>query len=352
MWISEKLILVAITIFLGSCAGPTSPFGAQALVFSEFRAEPQKLIKHAIEQEISQRQVYHTPFDLVLNIKDDKNIPKDFRFEILHNGKRLHRWWRSEKILMNPLNPTQAKVVFENLSLLPGRKNEITFLYYRDKNSKPVAYKFLPPHCPLRTGRSIASLTPFQPKGVHIESLESIAKNNEINPSLLAALVAQESSFNPLAISWAKALGLTQVTPLANEDILRQRPEWKHDPQIKDLSFLELKAKILTKKLTKEQDWRLDETKSLEGGSIYLNLLSDYWSRPSVKQTLDRSFNKDIPLTDILLASYNSGAYRVKRSILRKKEKWLESRELKEARKYVMNIKSYCHAFAMNQETL
>ena len=53
MWISEKLILVAITIFLGSCAGPTSPFGAQALVFSEFRAEPQKLIKHAIEQEVS-----------------------------------------------------------------------------------------------------------------------------------------------------------------------------------------------------------------------------------------------------------------------------------------------------------
>ncbi|MBC77790.1 MAG: hypothetical protein CME64_17425 [Halobacteriovoraceae bacterium] len=352
MRISEKLTIMAAAAILSSCAGPTSPFGAQALVFSEFRAEPQKLIKHAIEQELSQRQVYHTPFDLVLNIEDDERIPRNFRFEILHNGKRIQRWWKSEKIVLNPKNPRTAKVVFENLSLLPGRKNEITFLYYRDKDSAPIAYKFLPPHCPLRTSRSIASINPFQPKGLEIGSLEKIAKENKINPSFLAALVAQESSFNPMAISWAKAIGLTQVTPLANEDILRHRPDWKHDPQIKDLSFLELKAKIMTKGLTREQDWRLDEAKSLEGGSIYLNLLSNYWKRPHIEKVLDKTFDKDIPLTDILLASYNSGAFRVKRSIMKKKDKWLESKELKEARKYVMNIKSYCHAFSKNQETL
>ena len=56
-------------------------------------------------------------------------------------------------------------------------------------------------------------------------------------------------------------------------------------------------------------------------------------------------FKKEIPTTDILLASYNSGAYRVKKSIIKNKEEWLFDKSLNEARKYVMNIKSYCHSF-------
>ncbi|MCO4752877.1 MAG: transglycosylase SLT domain-containing protein [Bacteriovoracaceae bacterium] len=342
----EKFLTVGAAVVFTSCAGPTNPFGSHVWLLSEFKTNGQGLSHHAAIETYPKRQVYHTPFDLVLNIQDDEYIPKTFRYEILHNGKRIERWWKSEKITFNPQNPKKAQITFENLSLLPGRKNEITFLYYRDKNAAPVAYKFLPPHCPLRANRQIASINPFEPKNIDIPSIEDIASRNKINPSLLAALVAQESSFNPLALSWAKALGLTQVTPIANKEIIRQRPDWKYDKDVEKLNFLQLKTSILTNRITKKQDWRLDEAKSLEGGSVYLNLLGEYWTKPNAKEVLQRSFSEEsAPLTDILLASYNSGAYRVKKAIIRNKEKWLESKELKEARKYVMNIKSYCHAF-------
>ena len=66
---------------------------------------------------------------------------------------------------------------------------------------------------------------------------------------------------------------------------------------------------------------------------------------PEKKEILSDAFADDIPTTDILLASYNSGAYRVKKSIIKNKKEWLFDDSLHEARKYVMNIKSYCYSF-------
>lgn len=295
-----------------------------------------------------QSQMYHSPFDLVLQITDKQNIPKNFRYEILYNGRKIERWFRGEKILFDPNNPKIANIVFEKLSLLPGRQNDITFLYYRDENSAPVHYKFTPPSCELRDKKGIASVHPFSTGRLSVSKIEEVAKRNELNPTLLAALVAQESAFNPFAISWAKAVGLTQITPLANREILVRRPDFNYDKKLDKLSFLELKTKILTKSITAKDDWRLDRLKNLEGGSVYLNFLSEYWQRAETQAMLE-VFESGPPMTDILLASYNSGAYRVKKSILRNKQDWLKSKELTEARRYVMNVKSYCHAFAENK---
>ena len=290
-------------------------------------------------------QLYHAPFDLVLKIKDAKGIPRNFRYEILYNGQKLERWWRGEKIVFNPKDSTQADIVFENLSLLPGRRNDITFLYYRSESAPPVSYTFSPPRCEFRDSKKIATLRPFKAEGLSVENIEQIAQSGQVNPSLLAALVAQESGFNPYAISWAKAVGLTQITSLANKEILALRPQWQYDTSVESLSFLELKAAILAGRVTKDRDWRLERLKSLEGGALYLNLLEDYWERADARRAL-KVFGKNPPLTEILLASYNSGAYRVKKSIFRRRQDWLNAKELGEARKYVMNIKSYCHAFS------
>lgn len=356
MNILAKALLCGVLAASASCAGPTTPFGAsfwgpptaqtQVEVSPEFSVRSPAAGKARVSS-YPRGQIYHSPFDLVLRIEDNKKIPEDFRYEILYNGRRVSRWLKGEKILIDPANPKVVRIVFENLSLLPGRQNEIVFLYYRNKDSSPVAYAFSPPQCGLRENKAIATLGPFKAPGLRVSKIEKAAAANEVNPALLAALVAQESGFNPLAISWAKAVGLTQVTSLANKEILALRPRWQYDPKVEGMSFLELKTHILSRKINSDNDWRLDKQKSLEGGALYLNLLTRYWDGPGAVSAL-APFGEKVPMTDIILASYNSGAYRVKKALISKKADWLKSGSLKEARKYVMNIKSYCHAFSHN----
>ncbi|HYO84506.1 MAG TPA: lytic transglycosylase domain-containing protein [Bryobacteraceae bacterium] len=51
--------------------------------------------------------------------------------------------------------------------------------------------------------------------------LEEASRSNRISPFLLAALIRQESEFNPRAVSPAKAYGLTQVLPSTGRQISR-----------------------------------------------------------------------------------------------------------------------------------
>lgn len=53
-------------------------------------------------------------------------------------------------------------------------------------------------------------------------SLESYSKSRGLDPYLVAALVRQESEFNPNALSRAKAYGLTQVLPSTGRQLGRQ----------------------------------------------------------------------------------------------------------------------------------
>lgn len=161
---------------------------------------------------------------------------------------------------------------------------------------------------------------------------------------MLASLVAQESSFNHKAVSVSRAIGLTQVTPIASKDISLQKKEWVTYPTSDKLSYLKLKYKVFRGDINSKNDWRLDRYKSLEGGAIFLKQLSNYWESKKSTRFLNKHF-KSIPKTDIILASYNSGANRVRRNIGKHKANWIWSKELNEARKYVMNIKSYCHQF-------
>lgn len=51
--------------------------------------------------------------------------------------------------------------------------------------------------------------------------LESFSRQNSLDPYLVAALIRQESEFNPRAISVAKAYGLTQVLPSTGRELSR-----------------------------------------------------------------------------------------------------------------------------------
>jgi hypothetical protein len=337
-------------LLIFSCAGPTSPFGASIVPGDKDAKELNNNIQRAMAkvdevsiESIPKHKIYHQNFNLSFIVKNKNGLREPFQYNIVYNGEIVFRWLKSEEIIFNK-DKTEAKVIFKNLSLLPGLRNEISFLYYDKDNHAPMYYDLGEPECSYKDIERLTHLSPFTEKEYLIKEINSIAKNNTLNPILLASLVAQESSFKRKAVSIARAVGLTQVTPIADSDIRMIDPSFKSYPDSKKLSYLDLKYKIFRGIINEKNDWRLNEKQSLRGGAIYLGHLVNYWNNEYNKDFLDKNL-KAHKTTDIVLASYNSGASRVKRNIGKHKDKWIWSNELGEARKYVNNIKSYCHQF-------
>ena len=63
---------------------------------------------------------------------------------------------------------------------------------------------------------------------IHQDALLATAAEHDLDPSLMAALIRQESSFNPAATSGAGARGLMQVMPSLGQSLARtlRYPEW------------------------------------------------------------------------------------------------------------------------------
>lgn len=339
------ILLLALTILM-SCAGPSSPFGSDLFISEEFIVtENRSLAGQNIVSIQGQPAVklYHTPYDLKIKLESESSFDETFRYDIIYNNRKINRWWQSESIQITP-DRKQALIEFKSLSLMPGVKNNITFLFYPNITASPLVYTFKDPECHLNYYSPISKINKFDNGMAYTEKINTASGLYNVNSFLLASLVAQESSFNPKAVSWAKAMGLTQVTPLANTDIKKIKTDWKSYPNINRMSYARLKYNILRGHINQKNDWRLDASKSLEGGALFLKEIQDYWEQKENKDFLAKTF-KEIPYTDIVLASYNSGSTRVKRNLTKKKKNWLWAKELKEARKYVMNIKSYCHHF-------
>lgn len=346
-----KLIpLIGILFTLISCAGPTNPFGGDVFISEEFSIKGQATNHDVVMSVSPDRQYYNSPYDLKLKIMDPNFRIDNFRYEVIYNNKRLNRWFKAEEIEI-PSDKTKPVVVsFKNLSILPGNINKISFLYYPVGSDLPIVHNLEVPECYQDIKNNNLSIAPFKVKQKLKDNITTISEKYGYNASLVAALIAQESSFNPHALSFAKALGLTQVTPLAHTEITKYKPDWKIYPRFTTLPYLNLKSKVGSNEINSKNDWRLDQAKSIEGGILYLNYLNEYWGTPEKREILSEAFSNDIPTTDILLASYNSGAYRVKKSIMKNKKDWLFDDSLNEARKYVMNIKSYCYAFNQGNE--
>ena len=343
----KNVYIICIFIITVSCAGPTTPFGGNVFIAQKIDIDKSRnsSISNIDISSTPKRQYYNSPYNLTLTIKDPKFSLKTFKYDIVYNNHKLNRWFKTEEIKIKDQNKGHISIHFKNLSILPGNINKISFLYYPAGSKNPITYKLKVPECYKNIQIEKINISPFRVNNKLVKNIESIADKYGYNQALIAALIAQESSFRPNQLSVAKALGLTQITPLAHEEIIKVKNDWKIYPKFKKLPYLNLKTKLISNIINDENDWRLDNKKAIEGGVIYLEYLSKYWGTPEKKKILKDVFKKEIPTTDILLASYNSGAYRVKKSIIKNKEEWLFDKSLNEARKYVMNIKSYCHSF-------
>lgn len=353
-------LLLSATIF-SSCAGPTSPLGAV------WALTPAQALRAILPQENSaetggpkirfspSRQILHGPSPLRVIIEDDGAIfadakhGKDFQIEVHYDDLDVSRnFLKRTTIISEGLN---QPLVFEHpkirLSPETDHKIEVT---YRSPSGKIAFAKYEPPQCKAVGKDSVVNLGGFSPPSSLIKMIGKVSSEDGINPSFATALVAQESAFNSRAVSWARAVGLTQVTPIAEQEVARQFSSWPRYPGINEMPMPILKAMIFAGKVNSTNEWRLNRELSLRGGLSITQSLAKRWST-SENEEIIRRIARDNPETErsrLILASYQSGYSRVATAVNRYGSNWLEDDELSEARKYINRIFSYCYTFSDN----
>jgi soluble lytic murein transglycosylase-like protein len=210
----------------------------------------------------------------------------------------------------------------------------------------------MPPSCSaFAANQMLFAIPDFDPPMAVLQLINQSAQRKNLNPFFVAALVAQESSFDPRALSRGKALGLTQVTSLGESEIIKRFDSWPRYPGLESIPLPLLKVSIMAGRIHSGNEWRLDPAHSIEGGVEYLSYLSDYWSRPDKRAQIERKLGPgENAMSEVMLASYNSGAARVSDALERDGSRWLQDEELGEARKYVRRIVSYCDHFEHRED--
>lgn len=357
----SKTILPMATLLVIGCAGPSTPFGsvdsltpvAQVIIPSKKREEIQlKLVPDQNYQELKtvrlslspDRQVLHDHMDLTVAINDIHGVSEQSKLVVNFNGQNVKT---VTNIFIPPEDRRKGYFTFRNVQLRDDRENQILTSYIRTRKDKPISAELLPPDCSLDQRQNVSQIGDFEAPKTTLRAIENMAIRSHLNPSLITGVIAQESAFDPKAISWAKAIGLTQVTPIGDRQIQDQFPNWPRSDKVNRLPASVLKTMIVTGQLTAQDDWRLDSNKSIAGGLALMNYMKAYWQREETLQVLQRNMPHHQPnLTALTLASYHSGPIRVRRAIVEKGADYLASSDLSEANRYVRRVKSYCYHFA------
>jgi len=344
---------LSLSFWLAGCAGPATPFGAidgfSSRVKEAMTSLFSKSAPHPAIQFSPERQFLHgaTPFSIT--IEDMQGIPEDAGLALVFNGEDVTKQFlrKAERLYSDPLH-RRLKLTIRNLRLLPDRENKIYVVYRRDEKSPAIVSQYLPPSCSaFETVRELASIPLFDPAPGVLKSINRFANERQFNPYFVAGLIAQESSFDPLALSRSKAMGLTQITALGEGEVIKRFSDWPRHPEVNEMSLVSLRLAILRGKINSANEWRLNPELSIRGGVEYLSYLMDYWGKPEKRAQVEKNLGiSDLALSEVMLASYNSGAWRVSSALERRGADWLADSSLNEARKYVRRVTSYCDHFA------
>ncbi|EQC52774.1 lytic transglycosylase domain-containing protein [Bacteriovorax sp. DB6_IX] len=353
--------LIHLGVALGllcSCAGPMNPFSSDTKnIFSKNKGlsiwEGERKPATATGVDISfypKKQNWHESHDFYIILESD--------FEILnHNNIKL--FWNHKDI--TPSLNNVKEIVYQNknnliikvkgLRLLANNENDIHLYYVSSKDKSVYGRKYDHPTCEINEQAYVYNTSPFNVKESFIKLVEKESVKKGINPSMMTALIAQESGFDAKSVSHAKAIGLTQVTNLASHHVLKKHQNWKADRRIKKLPVPILRTMIKIGKISKKHDWRLDKRKSVQGGLEYIKYLERYWNGniDLIERAYGTNFDKEKILTELILASYNSGPYRIKMRLIRDGKLWARSKVIKEAKNYIGKVKSFCYHFNQNK---
>jgi len=356
----KPIIFIFILFVIVGCAGPTNPWGHYGTQLPNMNTELPIHIRSvaAMSEEESRAEVQFLPKsqdfnrtrNLTIKIMDPEGIPKSASFVLFYNGIDVTDSWLSKSKISRNESSTTVAISFSGLRLLAQKNHDIVFRYKRNLYTKTLTSSYENPTC------HMADLEPLGEDKILKKisrkvrnAVETIASGEGVNPAMIAGLIAQESAFNPMAVSSAKAIGLTQVTELAGKHVLAEYKEYPTYPNLNEYSVPMIKTLIITGEVNEKNEWRLNPRTSIRGGIHYLKFVENYWLKEASRKILLKHYqNEDEILDDLILASYNSGPYRVKKALAKRGKTWLESEHLGEARKYVRKVKSYCYHFAAN----
>ncbi|MCB0361270.1 MAG: transglycosylase SLT domain-containing protein [Bdellovibrionales bacterium] len=368
------LLGLFLSFLLWGCVGPTTPFGA---IHSLNHTQKSQLTPSKVQTTNSSgssrlddqgfyspvpsppsirffpdRQVLHDRRDFRVTISDPKGFGSQSQWRVYYNGFDVtHQLIPTADKMESPQNK-EWTLEFKNLRLRPNRNNIVQFAYFSGPHQAPLVEIWSSPECFLRNLQSIANTDQFEPPPNLVRNIDHWSRAHQINPNLLAGLVAQESGFDPQAVSWAKAIGLTQVTPLGDLEISRFQPDWPRATSITKYPAPIVKTMITAGRITAQDDWRLNPELSIRGGLTMIDYLIDYWKDEPLLSSLQKVSHEPEQLTtEVILASYQSGAARVKRAITSLGMRFLSSESLDEARKYVGRVSSYCYHFSQKENT-
>lgn len=355
-----KIALCLTLLLMVSCAGPTHPWGHHGFKLPPKQSEiPLQMRSLASLPTVKsqakinfypRRQNFHQTTEFSLMIEDPEVIPGNAQLNLFYNGVNVTNSWLKKATALYNENHTLLTLTFHGLKLPADREHDILVRYQRKNTAEVLMKPYLGPTCSLADLEPLGTLNPFGEKEAAYRSIiEGISSKEGVNPSLIAGLIAQESAFNPYAVSSAKAIGLTQVTDAASHHILEVNQDFTAYPELGNYPVPLIKSMILAGTINKKNEWRLDPKKSVLGGIHYLKFVENYWLLPENHTVMLKHFqNEEDILDDLILASYNSGPYRVKKALRKRGKDWIQSPHLGEARKYVKRVKSYCYHFASN----
>ncbi len=275
-------------------------------------------------------------------------VPDDANIVLTYNGLDVTASFLSQayEISSDPFR-REVKWTTKDMRLPASRDHLIKASYKRDSEAPSVAAQYHPPLCSAFYTRGLISRVPdFRPAFEVIQQINQSSMEQNLNPFFIAAIVAQESGFNSLAVSSSRALGLTQVTPLGDQEISKQYSDWPRYPGASTLPFPILKMAVLGGQIHSGNEWRLDPTLSIQGGVAYIQYLNQYWRRPDKQSLIESRLGpSEASFSEVILASYNSGAARVAEALERRGADYLKDNVLTQASKYVHQVISYCDHF-------
>jgi len=293
------------------------------------------------------KQVFHRAVDFKLEIRDPKGVPKPIPPEVFYNGKNLTRSFLLQADQKYLDGGKRAIVTLSDLRLKAGRDHLIDFIYRREVTDRALLAKLTPPECPAFEPQSINHTEEFSTPQALVDWIERYSIHVGMNPSFIAGLFAQESGFNPKAVSWRKAIGLAQITPIAEEEIIRTHPEWPRFPKLNDLDVPVIKWLIWTEKVRAKNEWRLNPELTTQGALTYLGMIRQYWMTEENQRTLrNHSIGLEKEFGKLIAASYYAGPARIKRALEKFGRQWIRTQHLEDTRKYVDQVFSYCDAFS------
>lgn len=363
-------------LFCSACAGPTTPFGAKtslylkAAIEKKGPAEPSAddvahgvrapagivqrtqnlLLGSGAKPEIKftpDRQVLHGRTEFTITVTDSLGVAANPDLTILYNGHDMTARFLSQAKTETAAGGTKLKLRFPNLRILPDRDNKIEVVYRHSKYDPYVFARYQPPVCDVFEEKQVMRTGTFKLSSDLLKTIHKMSTEHRINPAFLAGLIAQESAFNHRAVSWAKAIGLTQITGGAEQEVTKFYAHWPRYEGMDQISAPIVKAMILSGQINSKNEWRLNPQMSIRGGLTYLTLLSNYWRRPENFSKISAQFkNPEEGFSQIILASYNSGFVRVGNALERSGGNWIREDALREARKYVYRVMSYCYHFS------